>query len=118
MSIKKFSFIFLILFFGLCVGAFAQEPVPGNAIDPVVVAAILAIVGGGLVTTITNLLKSALKASGTFAVIINGLVAVVTTGVYFLFISPPFSWPKFALYAVVVFGEATGYYHIYAKSKS
>jgi len=118
MRMKRFALVFFLMVFGFCGMAMAQEPTEAVTIDPVVVAAILAIVGGGLVTTITNLIKSALKVSGTLAVIINGLVAIATTAIYFLFISPPFSWVKFALYAVVVFGEATGYYHIYAKTKA
>lgn len=111
-------FVFLLFFVVLAAMAFAQETPEGVVVEPTVLSAILVLVGGGVVTTITGLIKTLLKASGILAVIINGLVAVGATAVYFLILNPPFNLPKFILYAVVVFGEATGYYHFYKTQKT
>lgn len=85
----------------------------GIVVDPIVLAAIMTLVGSGLVAFLTQLIKNGLHLEGTKAVILTGAVAVVTTAVYFLFLSGihPFPIIQFVVYAVVVFGEATGYYH-------
>jgi len=116
-NIIRFStFLFLTLFaliaFSLPLAAQTES---GPSLDPTTMEAILVLIGGGIVATITGLLKSALKATGAGAVILAGAVAVVTTAAYFLFLNPPFEVLKFLLYAVAAFGEATGYYHFYQR---
>jgi hypothetical protein len=85
----------------------------GTVVDPLVVMAIMALVTGGVASLVTQLLKNALKLSGTGACVLTGVVAVACTAVYFLLIVPPFVLGTFVIYAVVVFGEATGYFHIF-----
>jgi hypothetical protein len=85
------------------------------SIDPITMDALLILITGGIVTTITQIIKSLLKATGTLALILTGLIAVAATAAYFFIINPPFDLVKFAFYAVVIFGEATGYYHLYRK---
>jgi hypothetical protein len=112
-----------VLFFVLALAlvstlALAQEATTGTSIDPDKLAALLVFVGGGIVTAITGILKSLLKATGTLAVILTGVVAVAATAIYFLFIdpmTPSFNVLAFVLYAVVVFGQATGFFHFYKK---
>jgi hypothetical protein len=97
----------------------AQDETPTTpAVDPDKVAALLVFLGGGIVTTIVELLKKVTKATGILAVLITGFVAVAGTAIYFVFIdpmTPAWNWLSFALYALVIFGEATGFYHIYQR---
>lgn len=81
-------------------------------IDPKVVQAIMALVTGGIVTIIVQFIKTKLNITGTWAVVLTGAVCAACTAVYFLWIAPPFSLVPFVIYAVVVFGEATGFYHL------
>jgi uncharacterized membrane protein YeaQ/YmgE (transglycosylase-associated protein family) len=98
----------------LAVPVFAQDK-EGPTIDPTAMEAILIILSGGVVTLVTQLLKNKLGWTGFLAQILSGVIGIAVVGVYFLFINPPFELAKFALYAVVVFGEATGLYHFYQK---
>lgn len=94
----------------------AQDPVdPAPSLDPTQMEAILVLVAGGVVTLITEVLKKITKATGVLARILTGVIAIGATAVYFLFLSPPFVLAKFILYAVAIFGEATGFYHFYQK---
>jgi hypothetical protein len=111
---KKGLFVLSMLFV-LAIFGMAQEPTAAPSIEPTTMDAILLLVGGGIVTTITQLLKGLFKASGIGAVILAGIVAVLATAAYFLFLNPPFVFPVFALYAVAIFGEATGLFHFYQK---
>lgn len=86
-------------------------------IDPITMDALILLVTGGIVTTITQLIKAATKATGTLALVITGAVAVLATGGYFFIIDPPFELVKFIFYGVVVFGQATGLYHFYRKDR-
>lgn len=97
--------------------ALAQDPEPlaGPSLDPTTMEAILVLVGGAIVTLITEGLKKLTKATGILAILETGFVAVATVGVYFLFFNPPFILAKFALYGVAIFGEATGFFHFYQK---
>ena len=96
----------------------AQEPSAPVEVEPTKVEAILAIFGGGLVTLVTQGLKKLFKATGFFSGIITGFVAVATTGVYFLVVDPlkPWNWLVFGIYAFVIFGEATTWWHLYRKA--
>jgi hypothetical protein len=89
----------------------------GIVVDPMVVAAILSLAGGGVVSVITQLLKNLLKLEGVAAVILTGAIGVACVAAYFLIIAPPFVFLNFAIYAVVVFGEATGWYHFLGPSE-
>jgi hypothetical protein len=94
----------------------AQDPVdPAPSLDPTQMEAILVLVAGGVVTLITAGLKKLTGATGVLARILTGVIAIGATAIYFFFISPPFVLVKFLLYAVAIFGEATGYYHFYQK---
>lgn len=114
---KSFFLILSILILGSL--ALAQdEPVTAPAIDPDKIAAILVFLGGGIVTAITQAIKALLKVTGTMAVIVTGIISVLGTGAYFLFIDPmipSWNWLSFLLYAVVIFGQATGFFHFYQK---
>lgn len=95
----------------------AQEPPvrSGPSLDPTTMEAILVLVGGGIVTLLTEGFKKLTKATGILAVLETGFVAVLATGFYFLVLHPPFDLAKFILYGVAIFGEATGYFHFYQK---
>jgi len=117
---KKWRLVFVLLFVmaAFAVSAFAQDEPAGPTVNPVKVSAILLLATGGVAALLTQLAKSWFKWTGTLAVILNGFVGVVCTGIYFLLIDPmsPWNWVSFVLYSVVVFGEATAYYHFYAKA--
>ncbi len=106
-------FAFVVL---MAVPLAAAQADTGPSIEPATMEAILILIAGGIVTTLTGLLKSVLKLTGTGAVVLTGAVAVAVTAVYFLFFNPPFEVLKFLLYAAAAFGEATGYYHIYKRA--
>ncbi len=112
----KRAYLFLFVLLALAAIPAMAQVTDGPSIEPTTMEAILVLVGGGLVTAITGLLKSAFKLTGTGAVILTGVVAVIATAAYFLFINPPFDVLKFALYGVAIFGEATGYFHIYKRA--
>ena len=84
----------------------------GIVVDPLVVAAVMAIFSGGIASLVTQIIKNALKLVGVGAVILTGVSCAACTAVYFLIINPPFLLGPFVVYALVVFGEATGYYHL------
>lgn len=108
--------VFILLgFLGLLAIPMMAQEIEGPSIELTTFEAIMVLVTGGIVTMITGLLKTALKVTGTLATILTGVVAVGATAVYFLFINPPFALATFALYAVAVFGQATGYYHFYQR---
>ena len=85
----------------------------GVTVDPLVFAAIMSLAGGGVASLVTQLLKNLLKIDGFWAIVLTGLVAVACVAVYFFIIAPPFVLATFIVYAVVVFGEATGWYHFF-----
>lgn len=110
----KRLFLSLAVVFLLAVPILAQTTT-NPTIDPTTVEAILVIVGGGIATLITQLLKSAFKLTGFVALLLAGVVGIGATAAYFLFIHPPFEFWTFVLYSLVIFGEATGLYHLYQK---
>ena len=113
------KFFLLIAIFALAIATpifAAQDPGdPAPTLDPTQMEAILVLVAGGVVTLITEILKKITKATGVLARILTGVIAIGATAVYFFFLAPPFILTKFLLYAVAIFGEATGYYHFYQK---
>jgi hypothetical protein len=106
--------LFLAVLVLLAVPVLAQTTT-GPTIDPTTVEAILVIVGGGIAALITQLLKGAFKLTGFGALLLAGVVGIGATAAYFLFIHPPFEFWSFVLYSLVIFGEATGFYHFYQK---
>jgi hypothetical protein len=81
-------------------------------ISPVIVAVIVAIVTGGAVSALTQLIKKALKLSGIAALVLTALVCTGCTAFYFLVLAPPFILWTFVIYDAAVFGEASGLYHL------
>jgi hypothetical protein len=79
--------------------------------------AILAILSGGIVAFLTQVIKKKIfkdKIKGVVSVLFTIVMTGAVTAVYFLFIHPmsPWSWATFGLYVAAVFGESTGYYHL------
>ena len=112
---KKYLIAFLAVLAVMAIPVMAQAT-DGPSIDPTTMEAILVLMGGGIVTAITGILKGLLKATGTGAVVLAGIVAVVVTAAYFVFFNPPFELLRFVLYAAAAFGEATGFFHIYKRA--
>jgi hypothetical protein len=92
-----------------------DAPQEAPSIDPTTMEAILVIAGGGIVTGIVAGIKALTKVSGTPALIVTGIVNVGVVAAYFLILHPPFDLPRFILYSVAIFGEATGWFHFYHK---
>jgi hypothetical protein len=111
---RRSLFCFLAVLVLLAVPILAQTTT-GPTVDPTTVEAILVIVGAGIATLIIQVLKKVLKLEGFAAVLLSGIVGIGATAAYFLFIHPPFEFWTFVLYSLVIFGEATGLYHLYQK---
>lgn len=82
------------------------------SLNPAIVAAIMAVVTGGVASILTQLIKKALKLGGIGALVLTAVVCTGCTAFYFLVLAPPFALLTFIIYDVVVFGEATGLYHL------
>jgi hypothetical protein len=83
----------------------------GVVVNPVTLAAIVSLVGGGIVSLLTQLIKNTLHLAGVGAVILTAVICLICTGGYFLIVAPPFIFGTFLVYSIAVFGIATGYYH-------
>jgi hypothetical protein len=81
-------------------------------INPLTVNAIMALVTGGIASLITQVIKKALKLEGVGAFILTAVICTACTAFYFLVLMPPFVIFTALLYDAVVFGEASGLYHI------
>jgi hypothetical protein len=86
-------------------------------VDPLAIQGIMALVSGGVASLITQLLKGKIQffASGVGAVVLTALACLACTAIYFQWVAPAavsFTLVNFAIYSVVVFGEATGFYHL------
>lgn|GEM_PF-2047660 len=92
----------------------------GVQIAVTTVDAIVAILGGGLITLVVQFLKKKLKliAQGVGAFIFTILTTGAVTAVYFLVIRPmsPWDWLKYAVYTGAILGESTGWFHLYKKA--
>lgn len=81
--------------------------------------AIVALLGGGLVTLIVQFLKTKIKifAAGVGAFIFTLIVAFGGTAAYFLILHPmsPWSWTTYLAYGAAIVGESTGWFHAYKK---
>jgi hypothetical protein len=82
-------------------------------LDPGIVAAILTIFSIGVVGIIETL-KRILKLTGLGAIILTAVVSFAATAVY-LAQTHAFAIPALILYGTVVFGEASGLYHVIQK---
>lgn len=85
-------------------------------IDQNTVAAILALLGGGLVTALTQALKKWLKIDGGWKAM--ALAAILSIGgtAYVLVSAGAFTVFTLLIYSAVVFGTTTGLYRLSAKS--
>jgi hypothetical protein len=85
-------------------------------IDVTIVSAILAVIGGGVVTAVTQAFKKWLGIEGGWkAMALAGLLSVAATA-YILATLHVFTVAALIPYALVVFGEATGLYHLTGKT--
>ena len=87
-------------------------------VDPNVVWTILALfgVGGGLVGVIQTL-KRILKLEGVGAIVLTAVCSVIATAVVLL-VSHVFSILGLIVYSFIVFGEASGLYHVFSRTKT
>jgi len=83
-------------------------------VQPEVVTAIIAFFGIGLVG-IVQTLKRILKVEGWGAIILTFIVSFLATGIYLAY-AQMFSVLTLVIYGFVVFGEASGLYHVLKKS--
>ena len=83
--------------------------------DPAIVTAIMALFGIGVIGIIETI-KRVLGTQGKKVVnlIITAVASLATTAAY-LASSDIFTWPLFIIYGILVFGEASGLYHVFAK---
>ena len=82
-------------------------------LDPGIVMAILAIFGVGVIG-IVQTLKRLLKLTGAGAIAMTAVVSFAATALY-LSQTGAFAIPVLLLYGAVVFGEASGLYHVIVK---
>ena len=82
-------------------------------IDLGIVSAILAVAGIG-VTGLTEMIKRFFKASGIWAYVISLVVSAGATA-FILIQAGSFAWIPFAVYTILVFGEANGIYKVIKK---
>ena len=85
-------------------------------INPEIVLAIMAILGIGVIGII-ELIKRIFKTEGkaTINFIIAGIVSLGSTAFYFYQAGDLTLW-NVVLYGAIVFGEATGLYHVFRKA--
>ena len=84
-------------------------------IDPTIVTAIMALFGIGvigIIETVKRIFGTAGKA--VVNLIITTAVSLAATAAYLAY-SNIFTWPLFIIYGILVFGEASGLYHVFAK---
>ena len=108
---RLFLFLAVFCFFslGLALAAQAAEP---PSVDPTTLEAILVLISGVVVSLVTQALKKILGWTGTLARVLDGAIGIVVVAVYFQFLNPPFDMLRFVLYALIIFGESSGFYHL------
>jgi len=84
-------------------------------IDPAIVTAIMALLGIGVIG-IVQTLKRILKLEGVGAIVLTGVVSFGATAIY-LSQANLFSVSGLILYGAIVFGEASGLYHVFNQNK-
>ena len=84
-------------------------------VDPNVVWMVLALfgIGGGLIGVIQTL-KRILKLNGIGAIVLTAVCSFVATGIV-LATSGTFTVVSLLIYGAIVFGEASGLYHVFTK---
>lgn len=83
-------------------------------VQPEVVTAIMALFGIGLIGIIQTL-KRILKLEGFGAIILTFIVSFLATALYLAYIGQ-FSVLTLVVYGFIVFGEASGLYHVLKRS--
>jgi len=81
-------------------------------IDQNVLSAILAVIGGGVVTAVVQALKKWLKIDGGWKAVALAAVLSIGATAYILVTLHVFTVPALVLYGLIVFGESTGLYHL------
>jgi len=114
---KFFVFLFVLALF-LPLALLAQDATPEPAtFDLAVVTSILLTGIAGLpVSSLVELIKRALKWQDRKVYLIAFIVSAAAVAAYLLPLKL-FSWPLFAGYLVLVFGEASGLYKMVKKPK-
>jgi len=87
-------------------------------IDQNTVAAILALLGGGLVTALTQALKKWLKIEGGWKAMVLAAVLSIGGTAYVLVSAGAFTVLSLLVYGAVVFGTTTGMYRLTGKSNA
>ncbi len=127
-SCARLMFVCMLALVGgsfIAMPALAQDPAPesetilGVQVDPVMILAIVAIVGGGIVSVIVQFVKKkiAFINQGVGAFLFTAVLSYGVTAAWFLGLHPmrPWLWPTFAVYGLCVVGEATGAFHLIKK---
>lgn len=83
-------------------------------VQPEIVVGIISFFGIGLIG-IVQTLKRILKVQGWGAIILTLVVSFLATGIYLAY-AQMFSILALVIYGFVVFGEASGLYHVLKKS--
>ena len=84
-------------------------------IDMNTVALILTLLGGGIVTALTQALKKWFKIEGGWQAMVLAAVLSIGGTAYVLVSASSFTVAALMIYSVVVFGESTGIYHLTGK---
>jgi len=85
-------------------------------VDPAVVTAIMALFGMGVIG-IVQTLKRILHVEGIGAIILTVVVSFAATAIYLLQ-AQMFSVLALIVYGFIVFGEASGLYHVFSRTKT
>ncbi len=86
-------------------------------IDQNVLSAILAVISGGVVTAIVQAVKKWLKIEGGWQAMLLAAVLSLGATAYILVTLHVFTVAALVLYGLIVFGEATGLYHLTVPKK-
>lgn len=81
-------------------------------IDQSVLSAILAVIGGGVVTAVVQAVKKWLKIEGGWQAMLLAAVLSLGATAYILVTLHVFTVAALVLYGLIVFGESTGLYHL------
>ena len=115
----KRIFFFVLLLAALALVASAQVVAPVTApaapvtIDPIVVAAILALLGSGIVTALVQAIKTWLKIQGGWAMVLAAVLSIGASA-YVLIQQNIFTMIGLVIYSAVVFGSSTGLFKLTA----
>ena len=119
MKRRLFSFVLLFALFALVASAQVVAPVTpaaGTIIDPNVMAAILALLGGGIITALVQAAKKLLKigADNTWQARLLAFVLSLGGTIYVLAQMKEITVIGVLIYTAITFGVTTGLYHLSA----